>query len=399
MFSPAEHRPFGLGPAGLLAAALWLLAVAPGWPQVPDNRGLRLDPEDTVPPAYEDTLGERDRQRLEGARRRGESFLPLFQGTGSDPALAEEGVGVGQARPSPVPVLGDVPRVPPAAVPAPAYESFRRGPSAVAPREGDMDGFMDVLLEAWNKAPEMVRLRYPMNEDGGNGGGEAQNSPAGAPALTLAPAGDGGILPPISAGDGFYARTLYAVNSDYPGPVLLELLEPPLAGAIASGQFTLVRDRMVLRLSSLQHRAGSVPIDAWGVGLDCACYGVGGEVDRHFLERVLLPAAVRFGEGFLTALGRPAERVQLQGSGVVYDRRDGSLTEDVLTGLGAAAAAAGDVLLEGAPRGPTVRIPRDSELVVVFAAAPAAIATGFGGAREGGRAGVGQVSASEGGRR
>ena len=58
---------------------------APALAQVPDNRGPRLDPEDSVPPAYRDTLDERDRQRLDAAREAGETFIPVIQGPGVAP--------------------------------------------------------------------------------------------------------------------------------------------------------------------------------------------------------------------------------------------------------------------------------------------------------------------------
>ena len=96
-----------------------------------------------------------------------------------------------------------------------------------------------------------------------------------------------------------------------------------------------------------------------------------GEVDRHYFRRVLLPAAVRFAEGFLTALGRPAESLSVDG-GVRYERLGSSTRDAVHTGLGTAARSAGEILLEGAPKRPTVRIPRDTELVVLFARPPGA---------------------------
>ena len=52
----------------LMLGALLAGAGSLGWAQVPDNRGVRLDPEDPVPPAYRDTLEARDRQRLDAAR-------------------------------------------------------------------------------------------------------------------------------------------------------------------------------------------------------------------------------------------------------------------------------------------------------------------------------------------
>ena len=120
-------------------------------------------------------------------------------------------------------------------------------------------------------------------------------------------------------------------TSDYPGPVLLEILEPPLAGAVASGAFTLIGERLTLRLDRLEYRGRSFGVDAWAAGLDCACYGVDGEVDSHWFERVLLPASVRFAEGFLTALSRPRETVVV-GDGVRYERLEASTREAVHCG-------------------------------------------------------------------
>ena len=333
----------------------------PGLAQVPDNRGPRLDPEDSVPPAYRESLDERDRQRLDEAREAGETFMPTFQGSSTAPE--DDRAPAGEARPQ------DAER---RTKPQTAYEAWRRpqGPNPRAPgREaGGAGDLIGVLIEAWTRPPEIVRVRYPEAAARGPepdlpGGMNAQPDGRNAQAAAA-------ILPHVAAGRGLYARTLYAVDSDYPGPVLLELLEPPLAGAVASGAFTLVRERLVLRLTRLEYRGRSVPVDAWAVGLECACYGVDGEVDSHWFERVLLPSAVRFAEGFLTALGRAAESVIVGDGDVRYERRESSTSDAVNAGLATAARTAGDVLLETAPDGPTVRIPRDTELVVVFAAPP-----------------------------
>ena len=348
----------------LLTVLAWAVMAVPAVAQVPgttvpDNREPRLDPDDLVPPEYRHTLEERDSQRLDAAREAGETFIPLIQGPGSAPDASAAPAEQARARHAPTP-------------PKPAYEGYRR-PAAPQPaasgREaravGDLIG---VLIESWTRAPEIVRVRYPDTPAPGPdpalgetvvGERDVRGSPAAAP-----------VLPRIPAGRGLYARTLYAVDSDYPGPVLLELLEPPLAGAVASGAFTLVGERLVLRLDRLEYRGRSVAIDAWAAGLDCACYGVDGEVESHWFERVLLPSAVRFAEGFLGALSRPSETVIVQGGDVRYERLEASARDAVHAGLATAARTAGDVLLENAPEGPTVRIPRDTELVVVFATSP-----------------------------
>ena len=69
-------------------------------------------------------------------------------------------------------------------------------------------------------------------------------------------------------------------------------------------------------------------------------------------------------------MGRSAESVTLGSGDVRYERRQGSTREAVHSGLGTAARSAGDILLENAPARPTVRIPRDTELIVMFARPP-----------------------------
>ena len=355
-------RPALLLLGAVLAAAWTLGPPAPSWTQVPDNRGVRLDPEDPISPAYRDSLDVRDRLRFEHARESGESFLPTFHGQGQAPteppgdaaaADEEDDAGTYHARPTP--------RAEPAR-PEPVYEAV----GGLQPQGGSpagLSGMIGVLLETWSRAPEVVRLRYARDTDG-----NAAKAAAASPLPEKQAPGD--PLPRIEPGVGFYARTVYAVNSDYPGPVVLELLQPPLAGAVATGGFELVRDRMVLRLTALTRRGETLPVDALAVGLDCACYGIPGEVDRHFVTRVLLPAAVRFAEGFLTAAGMPERTLTLHGGDTVHETRKRTARRDLYAGLGAAARTMGDVLLQDAPDRPTVRIPPDTEMIVTFMAPP-----------------------------
>ena len=100
------------------------------WAQMPDNRGVKLNPEDSVPPAYRGTLDERDRLRLDAARRQGQSFVPVVQGQGrvqgytapANPLGAEPG----QPANEPPPLLGR-----PGgdrAAPRPTYEAYSPSP-------------------------------------------------------------------------------------------------------------------------------------------------------------------------------------------------------------------------------------------------------------------------------
>ena len=357
-----------------LAASLALLCglalSAPAWPQMPDNRGVWLDPEDPVSPAYEDTLDQRDGQRKEHATDSGESFISTFHGTGRAPDEDLPGVSPsGDARADGLVQVREPPVQ--AARPVTVYESVDRFETHDT---GDgLAAMVGVLLESWTRPPEIARLRYPAAASRDPGAAQDRDivQDAGRDAQVASP-----TVPRIGAGQGIYARTLYAVDSDYPGPVVLELLQPPLAGAVAHGGFERAGTRLVLRLTSLTWRGRTYPVDAWGVDPGCACYGIEGEVDRHFLSRVLLPAAARFAEGFLTAIAMPARTLTMQDGAVLHERAEASSEEALYAGAGAATRTFGDILMADAPKETTVRIPRDTPLVVMFAAQPGAPAAG-----------------------
>lgn len=363
--------------AVVVASFLMLVCAAPVWPDVPDNRGVSLNPEDPLSPAYEDTLDRRDEQRLEEALDTGDSFVATVHGTGRVPGNGlppavqygpeggPERSSAGASSPRAVSTRRGVDA---AARPASVYESVGL-PAARSTGGGeDLAALVAVLLEAWNRPPQIVSLRYPVPQERG-GAAAGRNTERAAP--------DGPRLPHVAAGTGLYARTLYAVDSDYPGPVVLEILQPPLAGAVAHGGFERVGQRLVLRLASLTWRGRTFPVDAWAVDPNCACYGIEGEVDRHFVSRVLLPAAARFAEGFLTAVAAPARTLTMQDGTVFHERGAAGEREALHAGAGAAARTLADILTADAPKETTIRIPRDTPLVVMlardFARAPGAV--------------------------
>ena len=366
------RSPHGLAAIGLTALLCAMLLAAPAWPQMPDNRGVKLNPEDPLSAAYEDTLDRRDEQRKELARERGESFVPMFHGAGQAPEEALSMVPMPDRNPEDgwTERAGTV-REPPAARPSPVYETAALPELRTAGADGGLAAMIAALLESWTRPPEIVDLRYAAPRERG---GEDAAGAAAAARGPQSPAPRDAGLPHVAAGTGLYARTLYAVDSDYPGPVVLELLQPPLTGAVAHGGFERVRQRLVLRLTSLTWRGRTFPLDAWAVDPGCACYGIEGEVDRHFLSRVLLPAAARFAEGFMTAIAAPARTLTMQDGAVFHERGAGGEREALHAGAGAAARTLGDILTADAPSETTVRIPRDTPLVVMvarhFAASP-----------------------------
>ncbi len=313
-----------------LALALALAAGDARSQGMPDNSAVSLDPDDNPDPAYRATLEGHERLRLEEAVDGGRTFLPYFYGSAGPPA---------EPAPPPEPAAAQE-----TLAPRPAVTTYE-GLAAVGPVLPA--GLVEALLERWNRAPAIVTLAYPAPR-GEPGAGSGSRPPAAA-----------GLAP----GTALYGRILYGIRSDLPGPVVIEILEPPLAGALVTGSFERFGERLALRLTRLRHRGRTRDVDAWGVGLDCACFAVPGDVESHWFERVLLPAAAAFAERWLTASSAPRTTVSIDGDVVIAETAgDRALRE----GLAGSAGAVADVLLEHAPQRATVSLARDTEVAVVL---------------------------------
>lgn len=341
-----------------------------------DNRGVRVDPSGPGSPEYERTIEERNRRQREAAEKAGGTHIDTTYGQFGEAPEASEPAGPRDAgdaarRPAEVPASGKTEAAAPAPAAGPAVEGPVYGGREEEVRQGELRELVGELLKALDRGPSVVRLTAPQED-------AERAAPAPVPAASRPPAAGG--LPAIGAGAGFYARVLYAVNSDFRGPVMIEILEPPLAGAVLTGAFERVREALTVRLSRMSWRGRESPVEAWAVGLDCACYGLDGEVDRHWWERLILPAAVRFAEGFLVARGTAGRRVEVSGETIVDERDAPAGRQAFYRGLGSAARSVGDILLQDAPAGPTVRIPRDTDVAVVFARPPGETAAVTGAA-------------------
>ena len=345
----------------LLAGAL-ALAPASAAPQVPDSSSFDIDPETDMTPAHQETIDVREQQNVDEAHETGTTTFPYAVGPATEPDPVGEPQTEVYGEPSgyePPPAETTIRS--PSSVLAPVYSGYD-SPTA-APGQ-DLSDLIAILIEEWSREPTIVALGYT---------GTAPEASAETAAQGTANAPQG----PVEPGRPLYARVLYEVNSDYPGPVLLEILEPPLAGAIVTGRFETIRDRMALRLDRLEHEGRSIVVDGWAVGLDCACFAIAGEVNRHWFDRVILPAAIAFATGWADALARPETTVTVQGDIVVESVGQATTRQRLYEGVADAAVVAGQVIQEDAPRRMTVRIPRNTELAVTFTTPPAGAPQGL----------------------
>ena len=305
--------------------------------QVPDNAHVTLDPDDNPDPSYRETLDGSERRRLEAAERDGETFLPYFYGSVRPQTLR--------------PPEEDPPRTRQAAIEVRAPQQIvttyeRHGP----PVSEEPDDLVKALISQWMTAPAIVRIAYTLPP---------------RPPREPSQASDRETYPEVLPGSAFYGRILYTVRSDTPGPVIVEILEEPLAGAIATGSFVKVGERLVLTITRLDHDGLARPVEAWGVDLDCACLAIEGTVDRHWFERVLLPAALAFAGRWLEVSSAPDTTVSISGDVIIEESERAGTRDALRQGLAGVAGTAAGLLTENAPREATVTLPRNTELAVV----------------------------------
>ena len=357
----------------LAALAALLLPLSGAWAES-GGAGVKFNPENETAPAFRDAIEADDAARKRRAEDEGESFSVTF-----DRPTQPVPPAVGPAAvPAETPAVPEVAEPPPEArqvVDAPSERPRSRPPAAQyreslperggqRDRGGDaspIDALLEVLNQPVGKAAWLEYARETPAEE--NRAGRVGNAP-----VSVLPA----ALAHLAVGRGLYARTLYEANSDWPGPVVLELLEPPLAGAVATGAFQEANERLVIRIDRLSFGQRSWAIEGWAVDPGCACYGIPGEVDRHWFQRVLLPSALAFAEGFLDAAAQTARVVvrDTSGGSIAIDSSAPTHRQQVHAGAANVARLASRVLLESAPDGPTVRVPVDTELVLVVTAPP-----------------------------
>jgi intracellular multiplication protein IcmE len=199
-------------------------------------------------------------------------------------------------------------------------------------------------------------------------------------------------LPGLKPGDILYCVNRVSLDSDAPGPAMVEVLEGPYAGARAIGSFTRAGEHLVLEFSSLTLSDGrNHPVRGYAIDPRTDRTAVRSAVDTHAVERWLKFAAAKFLEGFGDAVSstRSSAYVTPYGSGYTTSRLD--LHEQLWSAAGKVGQGAARMLERDFSVPPTVTLRSGTEMGVLLvqvgaAEAPAARESGGRGsdAQEGG---------------
>jgi len=172
----------------------------------------------------------------------------------------------------------------------------------------------------------------PSGGQGSDGGGAqsgAQKSETTAAASVL-----------VRAGTVSYAQLLTEANSDVPGPVLIQIVSGPLAGARAIGSFQVAEGYekyLVLKFNLANKKGKDYSINAIALDPDTTLGGMATEVDERYFARVILPAASAFLSGLGQALSQGGSSITTSGTTTISTQAGNGMKEGLYSGLGKSA--------------------------------------------------------------
>lgn len=157
----------------------------------------------------------------------------------------------------------------------------------------------------------------------------------------------------VEGGRTYYGRLLIEANSDAPARVSAEILQGPVKGGRVIGSQRVIRDAMVISFDKLEFGGGTYAIDAVAVDPATNTVALRDDVDHHYFERIVLPAAAAFVAGLGQAISLPATSVVSTGVSISTQSSRTTLAEKLAGGAGAAANATSQVLQQEAAQTPT----------------------------------------------
>lgn len=145
-----------------------------------------------------------------------------------------------------------------------------------------------------------------------------------------------------------YAQLLTEANTDVPGPILAEIASGPLKGARLLGSFEETFDYLTLNFDQVVFEGISYDTEAVALDPDTTLPGVITDINRRYLQRVILPTASAFITGFAEAVSQSGQTtIRIEGDTTITEtdneRNEG---EEVASGIAEAGQALGGLIDE-----------------------------------------------------
>ena len=171
----------------------------------------------------------------------------------------------------------------------------------------------------------------------------------------------------VPAGRGVFAHPVLSVNSDASSPVVMQADTGPIAGDRMIGSFAKEAKRLIIHIKTVIHDGQSIATDGVVIAPDTMEAAVASNVDEHYLERFILPAAAAFVEGLGQAIATTSNTVAvLSPLGGATTSTHLNLNQQLGVAAGTAAGQVANMLNQEAPKGPTISLDANVAVGVMF---------------------------------
>lgn len=171
----------------------------------------------------------------------------------------------------------------------------------------------------------------------------------------------------VPAGNIAYGQLLNELDSDVRGPVLVHVLSGPFAGGRALGQFNRQNEYLTLDFNRIVKDGVSYQISGIAMDEKTTLVGMASEVDNHYFQRIILPAAAKFIEGYASAVAETGtSTTTTAGGGVVQDTPEPDATDELYKGLETSATKVSEVLDQNSTRPITVKLKKGTTMGILF---------------------------------
>jgi intracellular multiplication protein IcmE len=160
---------------------------------------------------------------------------------------------------------------------------------------------------------------------------------------------------------------LNALSSDIKSPVLAQILSGPLTGSRAIGSFERQDEYLVLSFERIVDGDDVYSTEAYALDTGTTLAGIRSDVDRHWVRRVVLPAAAEFITGMGSAIAESGSTtVTVDQGAAVSDETDLDTQQEIASGVEEASSKFAEILEEEEDVEVTVTLDKGTPIGIVF---------------------------------
>ena len=170
----------------------------------------------------------------------------------------------------------------------------------------------------------------------------------------------------FDVGDVLYAMNTIAINSDVPGPVMIELVSGRLRGGKFIGSFVRHNKFLLLKFNAFAYQGKTYPVDALAVDPATSGVAVRSDVDSHYIERWGGLIAASFLEGFSEAVSNSGTSTKTSDVSVSVTHPTYSTADQMWIAAGKVGEKLAEPMLENFYRPPTVYLAPGTEMGILI---------------------------------